>query len=104
MTTRDSGLDPARFPSLAQFAAGYLHQDFALEYKTAHGAVQAFLRDASADDRAHLREDIEHFVAAAAVHPFADVAAAFRRLGAAWSPRTRADLASLLRGLVEHHR
>ncbi|HUR33887.1 MAG TPA: contact-dependent growth inhibition system immunity protein [Vicinamibacterales bacterium] len=104
MSTRGSGLDPGRFPSLAQFAAGYLHQDFALDHQTPLGAVRAFLRDASTDERAQLRDDLQRFLAAAAVHPWAEVVTAFRRLGAAWHPRTRAELASLLRaGLADGH-
>lgn len=97
MTQSVREMNRERFPVLSGFVAGYLHQDFLLEYRTAAEALEAFLRDASAEERQQLRKEAEHFLAGAARHAWTDVAAAFQQLGGAWYPRTRAELASLLR-------
>ena len=47
MTARKRNpLHPDLFPRLAEFAAGYLHQDFALEHETPEHARRAFFDDA----------------------------------------------------------
>lgn len=89
--------DPDRFPMLAQFAGGYLHEDFVQEHRTVWAARDAFLSDASPEERAQFQREAEQFLAQAARVRWADVSAAFLRLGGAWRPRCRADLVALLR-------
>ena len=54
---KSPSIDPERFPHLAAFLAGYLHQDFVLDHKTPAGALKAFLADAGPKDRAALVAD-----------------------------------------------
>ena len=95
MSTRTSTFDPERFPALSQFAGGYLHEDFVAEHGTAKGARDAFLRDASARERAAFGREGERFIEETAVLSWADARAAFRTLGGAWRPASRAALAAL---------
>ena len=84
------------FPVLAQFAAGYLHEDFVLEHKTPAGAREAFLRDANATERAAFAKEAARYCADADDVPWADVRASFESLGGAWRPASRAALLGLL--------
>lgn len=93
---RKATFDPDQFPTLAQFAGGYLHQDFAAEHSTAKGAREAFLRDASARERAAFADEGQRFLDVTAALPWADTRAAFAALGAAWRPASRAALGALL--------
>lgn len=89
-------MEADEFPMLAQFAAGYLHEDFALEHKTAAGARDAFWRDASAAERKAFIEELERFRARWEAQPWSEVRAAFAALGGAWAPASRAALLGLL--------
>lgn len=93
----DDLLGPDRFPALAQFAAGYLHEDFVAEHGTPVGAVLAFLRDASDEERAAFRAEARQFLEFAAFRAWPDVVRAFSHLGGAWAPRTRTDVVALIR-------
>jgi hypothetical protein len=95
--TRQRVPEAEEFPMLSQFVAGYLHEDFVQVHSTPAGAMRAFLADASAAERDQLRQEATRFLSAASTRPWPEVASAFHRLGGAWSPRTRAELASLLR-------
>lgn len=97
MTHRHEPLDPSQFPTLAGFAAGYLHEDFIVEHGNRDAAREAFLRDADPDERKRFDEEADRFLRTAARYGWRDVAAAFGRFGGAWRPATRAALASLLR-------
>src|SRR4051812_32984612 len=52
MTAGRHPLDAGHFPQLASFAAGYLHQEYAIEHTTPERARDAFLRAAAPDERA----------------------------------------------------
>ncbi len=91
-----SGLVPDRYPHLQQFAGGYLHEDYVPEHGTAEAARDAYLRDASRDEREAFAREATAFLAAAGEVSWADARAAFARLGGAWSPRSRAALAAVL--------
>ena len=91
----------ASFPALAEFAAGYLHEDFVVEHGTPLGAVAAFLREASDSERTALRVDAARFLDHATSRPWAEAVATFSCLGGAWRPRTRAELAAVLRAVHE---
>lgn len=89
-------LNVNEFPVLAQFAAGYLHEDFVLDHKTPAGAREAFMRDANAAERAAFAQELARYQAEADAAAWADVRAAFASLGGAWQPRSRAMLRGLL--------
>lgn len=98
MTWPDSTLSASeRYPALAQFVAGYLHEDFVTEHGTPAGAVLAFVKDANDDERAAFRSDARRFLEAAAFGRWTEVTEAFADLGGAWLPQSRADLLTLLR-------
>ncbi|MGE3959585.1 MAG: contact-dependent growth inhibition system immunity protein [Vicinamibacterales bacterium] len=97
MTRHQHGpLHPDLFPRLAEFAAGYLHQDFPVEHKTPEGALRAYLADVNPDERAELEQELARFRDAAKRATWRDVREAFEALGAAWRPLSRAALDDLL--------
>lgn len=97
MTARKRNpLHPDLFPRLAEFAAGYLHQDFALDHETPEHALRAFFDEANVEERKALREELARFREAAADASWADAREAFEALGGAWRPRSRAALEALL--------
>jgi contact-dependent growth inhibition (CDI) system CdiI-like immunity protein len=84
------------YPQLEAFFGGYLHEDFAEVHGDLPGAVAAFARDANTRERRALarewrafREDERHAATLAATR------SAVGRLGAAWAPRRKSDLARL---------
>ncbi len=99
-TRRTSSFDPDRFPALAQFAAGYLHEDFVAEHGTVKGALEAFLHDASARERAAFGREGQRFVDETAALSWVDARAAFSALGGAWRPASRAALTALFETAV----
>lgn len=98
---RTSAFDPERFPALSQFAGGYLHEDFVAEHGTARRAREAFLREASARERAAFGREGQRFVEETAALPWAEARAAFTALGGAWRPASRAALTALFEAPVE---
>lgn len=93
---KQDALNPDNFPMLSRFVGGYLHQDFMLDYKTPAEALLAFLREASASERAQLRREAARFVKESTHLAWADARQAFESLGGAWSPPSRRGLVSLL--------
>lgn len=83
------------YPALRQFLAGYLHQDFVVEHRTASRALDAFAGDANQTERRALERDVARFLAATEGRPWAEVQREFARLGGAWTPRTRTALMAL---------
>lgn len=86
---------PDQFPHLLNFLSGYLHQDFVLDHKTPARALEAFLADAGADERAALRDEWRRFRAAIDGRLWRDVRETFAALGGAWRPGSRAALLDL---------
>jgi hypothetical protein len=86
------------YPQLADFAAGYLHQDYRSEHRTAAAARDAFLAAANAEERDRFAREIEQFLQAAAAVPWDEVRQAWAAFGAAWMPPDRRALVSLLAG------
>ena len=66
-----------------------------IAHGTADGAVQAFVADASLEEHAALRADCQRFLAATKAWPWREVKAEVRRLGGAWTPRSRKALAAV---------
>ena len=85
------------FPSLMAFLRGYLHEDFPEEHGSLRGAVEAFCKDASLDERRQLVTELEALLRLLDYQP----ARKLRRfvtaeLGSRWEPGSREDLAELL--------
>jgi hypothetical protein len=84
-------------PALAAFARGYLHEDVIVEHGSGPDAVAAFARDASADERRQLIEELERLARALEGKPAASVSRFFTdTLRASWTPTTIDDLRSLI--------
>jgi CdiI immunity protein len=98
-------IDRERFPRLVEFAEGYLHQDMLPQHGTAEGALQAYLEDANPREIAELKSEWQRLRGQSAKRSsesssllfFQD---AFRILGAAWTPQTRAELDGISRLLT----
>lgn len=90
-----------RFPHLAAFLSGYLHQDFLLEHGTPAGALRAFLQEAGASERDALQQEWRAFIGAVDGLRWRDVREAFTALGGSWRPGSRADLLALFDDLVD---
>jgi hypothetical protein len=52
-----------RYPDLAQFFGGYLHQDWAMEYPDAHAAVGAAIAESSPDRLTECRHQLDELLA-----------------------------------------
>ncbi len=82
--------------ALRAFVSGYLHEDFVAEHKTPEGALRAFLRDASTDERRHLEQDAAGFLARVESWRWVDARSSFQTLGGAWAPPTRTAMSEFL--------
>ncbi len=80
------------YPALSAVLAGYLHQDFVLDYATPTDAIAAFMKDASAAEQSALRQEWARFARATAQLNWSDAQRAFGRLGGAWRPPSRRAL------------
>jgi hypothetical protein len=88
------------FPALRAFLKGYLHQDFAAVHGSVRGAAEAFLSDASADERDQLVGELEALAKIVTGHK----ARAFRGfiggdVGSGWMPKSRDEILELLDAL-----
>jgi hypothetical protein len=86
----------AKFPDLQRFFEGYLHEDFVQEHGTPEGALRAFEADASDAERRRLRDDAKRMLAIVEKEDLDGVRALLARLGARWSPRSRAAVTKFL--------
>jgi len=90
-------LSAARWPMLAWFFSGYLHEDYLADHGSPEGALRAWRDDASSRERAAFERESRELIDAAARVPFDTIAAFVRRdLGSAWRPSDRARLERLL--------
>lgn len=86
------------FPVLSTFLRGYLHEDWGLDYETASGARDEFLKDATAAERREFRTECEIFHARTAQLTFADVKDVLAgALGSAWQPEDVDEVREVLR-------
>ena len=94
-------IDAARFPALAGFFRGYLHQDVGETYGGAAAAARAFGRAASPAEADEAAAEWASFAREAATLSLAEVGRAMvERMGSAWVPASRRDLEALGRALV----
>jgi len=94
------GLDAGRFPALAAFFRGYLHQDVAEEYGGAAAAARAFRRDASPAEAAQAAAEWGSFAREVVALSLAEIGRAMvERMGSGWAPASRRDLERLGRAL-----
>lgn len=94
--TRSKDTLADRYPQLEAFFCGYLHEDFPEEHGDLAGAVAAFRRDASADERKAVKREWKAFSAEITRTTLKAVGERLARdLGSAWAPTRRADLAEL---------
>lgn len=95
------GISAAEFPALAEFFAGYLHQDFKEEYQSADGAVRAFLADASPEEAAEFVEEWHRLLR---MTSRADVRAISKvlveRLGSSWLPPSTEDFERFSQAII----
>jgi hypothetical protein len=98
--TRPTRPSPRSFPALAAFLSGYLHEDFALDYRTPDGARRAFEKDASDKERRALRDETKRFRDLTKDWARNDRLAAFTGLGAAWLPASDGELTAFLEALA----
>lgn len=98
-------IDAARFPTLAEFVQGYLHQDFEIEHGALREAVRAWRDDVDQAAAQQLLDEWRAFLAATRGWNVAARAdALIEDIGGAWAPQTRHDLATLSRALIAARR
>ena len=84
------------YPQLRQFFEGYLHEDFVQEHKSPEGALRAFEADASAAELRRFRAEAKRLLARVESEELSTIRDLLAKLGAAWTPRSRAAVAKLL--------
>jgi hypothetical protein len=90
-----------RFPALARFFSGYLHEDFAAEYGNPEAALRAFREDASPAEWRRVQREAQRLAAIARDHDFDDVRRLIDRLGNRWHTPSRDALIALLTSMAE---
>lgn len=92
--------EPSRYPALAAFLGGYMHQEFRLVHGSARGAAEAFLAEASAAHLNLLRAELERLERSLNGKPLSTWRAALLELGGAWWPRSMREVRALIRALA----
>lgn len=91
---------PSRYPALAAFLDGYLHQEFRLVHGSARGAAQAFLHDAGPVQVNLVRAELQRLERSLDGEPLSTWRAALQELGGAWWPRSMREVRALIRVLA----
>jgi hypothetical protein len=94
-TPNDVAIAPEDFPTLQEFFAAYLHQDFRNEYGSATKAAKQYMKDAAPDQVQSLRQDWQRFRQKLSGQRLPTIQSAIRKLGAAWLPDSEAALVQL---------
>jgi hypothetical protein len=99
-TQASRGTRGGAFPALRAFLRGYLHQDFAAVHGSVRAAAEAFLADASADERNQLVRELESLVEVV-TGPKARALRAFigDDMGSGWMPKSRDEIMELLEAI-----
>lgn len=78
---------------VATFLRGYLHQDWAMDYESPQQARDAFLADASADERAEFGREAVRLEGVLAAMSLRDVRVLLtERLGGQWLPESLGEV------------
>lgn len=86
------------FPMLSTFVRGYLHEDWVTDYETAAEARDAFLADASAEERHEFALECEVFHKRTQGLSLGDVTRVLgESLGSAWAPTSLDEVREVLR-------
>jgi hypothetical protein len=86
-------------PLVAAFLRGYLHQDWEADYETPEDARDAFLEDASPDERREFLRECEAFHTLTSSLDLADLVTVLQvALGSAWQPEDPAEVRRVLSG------
>jgi hypothetical protein len=94
------GLRGDVFPALRAFLRGYLHQDFAAVHGSVRAAAEAFLADASADERDQLVRELEALSKIVTGHKVRALRGFIGdELGSGWIPKSREEILELLEAL-----
>jgi len=99
-------IDPEMMPRVAAFLAGYLHEDWTLDYGSPAEAMYEHLREADWDDVEELAAEWAVIEVASRTMPLEELAELFHsRFRAAWRPISRSEIekisAELERALAE---
>ncbi|MEO8277755.1 MAG: hypothetical protein ABI639_16190 [Thermoanaerobaculia bacterium] len=87
------GLNPDDLPNLAAFLAGYMHEDWQLDYSSPAAAAFAFAGDADLDDVEELSAEWTALVDASRLVPLEVLNQLLeQRFHAAWRVRSRAEI------------
>ncbi len=81
-----------RFPLLAAFMRGYLHQDVIPEYGSAIEAARAYRQNLSNTESTKLKTEVEHFRSEIEGLPISSVNAKVMKLGSAWNFNSHKEL------------
>lgn len=85
------------FPHFSTFCRGYLHQDFMQEHASVAGALDAFVRDLPAAERAVVAAEGARLLAALAELPVARLRTVLSSIfRSAWHPPTAREVIALL--------
>jgi hypothetical protein len=88
------------FPAFRAFLRGYLHQDFAAVHGSVRAAAEAFLADASADERDQLVRELESLAQIVTGHKARAVRGFIGdEMGSGWMPKSREEILELLEAL-----
>jgi hypothetical protein len=95
-------VEPARYPALASFLRGYLHEDFATEHGSPAAAAAAFRQAATPTERRRLASDWARFRSGTQGLLFREVVRQLtQELGSAWAPRSWRALDTLFARLED---
>jgi hypothetical protein len=93
---RPRAVSARRFPVIRTLLRGYLHEDYAAEHGSAEGAVRAFCKDASPQEREKLAEEWRRLSVNTASWTVADIGVLLTRdFGSAWMPGSKQELTRL---------
>jgi hypothetical protein len=93
---RPRQVSPDRFPMVRTLLRGYLHEGYAAEHGSAEGAVRAFCKDASSQDREKLVEEWRRLSVNTASWTVADIRVLLTSdFGGAWMPESKQELTRL---------
>ena len=87
------------YDRLGQFLDGYLHEDFRAEYATHKAAARGYRAEASQEEVAAVREELQAFIAWAETVPTHEWQALFVTLGGRWKPRSLGPLRGMVSAL-----